>query len=186
VSQQGGYIRSSVECCATSAFRCYSSVLCARVTLRTPTQQGGNTQGKWITDSFQGGCRERRFCDPRVEKFWNVLEAFDATQRKGRAGRRLTICFSYRQPEHSGRIGENTDRDDGNRGKSGDRGAKLGGEAGVRPSKLGRTGGGLSYDNGGDGNGGTGSRSSGDYRKESAGTRQKKAERRKLQPGRKS
>jgi hypothetical protein len=26
--------------------------------------------------------------------FQNVLEAFDATQRKGRAGRRLTICFS--------------------------------------------------------------------------------------------
>jgi hypothetical protein len=109
--------------------------------------------------------------------FQNVLEAFDATQRKGRAGRRLTICFSYRQREHSGKIGENTDRDDGNREKSGDLGATLGGEAGVRPSKLGRTGGGLSYDNGGDGNGGTGgtgSRSSGDYRKESAGRDRRK------------
>jgi hypothetical protein len=88
VSQQGGYIRSSVECCATSAFRCYSSVLCARVTLRTPTQQGGNAQGKWITDSFQGGCRERRFCDPRVEKFWNVPERSRSFRRDTKEGSR--------------------------------------------------------------------------------------------------
>jgi hypothetical protein len=59
-------------------------------------------------------------------------------------------------------------------GKSGDLGAKPGGEAGARPSKLGRTGGGLSYDNGGDGNEGTGSRSSGDWRKESAGRGRRK------------
>jgi hypothetical protein len=101
--------------------------------------------------------------------FQNVLEAFDATQRRGRAGRRLNICSSYRQPEHSGRIGKTTDRDDGNRGKSGDLGAKPEREAGARPNKLGRTGSGLNHDSGGDGNGGTGSRSSGDRRKESAG-----------------
>jgi hypothetical protein len=101
--------------------------------------------------------------------FQNVLEAFDAAQRRGRTGRRLTSCFSYRQPEHSGRISETTDRDDGDRGKSGGLGAKPGREAGARPNKLGRTGSGLNHDSGGDGHGGTSSRSSGDRRKESAG-----------------
>jgi hypothetical protein len=54
-------------------------------------------------------------------------------------------------------------------GKSGDLGAKPGREAGARPNKLGRTGSGLNHDSGGDGNGGTGSRNSGYWRKESAG-----------------
>jgi hypothetical protein len=99
VSQQGGYICSSVESCATSVLRYYSSALCARVRLRTPTQQGGDAQGKWITVAFQGGCRERRFCGPRVEKFRNVPERsrrFRRDTKEGRAGRRLTICYRQR------------------------------------------------------------------------------------------
>ncbi|KAH0811206.1 hypothetical protein GEV33_011585 [Tenebrio molitor] len=76
VSQQGGYIRSSVESCATSVLRYYSSVLCARVKLRTPTQQGGDAQKSGVSAVHV----------PRSSgMFQNVLEAFDATQRKGRA-----------------------------------------------------------------------------------------------------
>jgi hypothetical protein len=83
------------------------SALCARVTLRTPTQQGGDAQGKWITDSFQGGCRERRFCGPHVEKFWNVPERSRSFPRDTKDGSsRLTICFSYRQPEKAATSGQ--------------------------------------------------------------------------------
>ncbi|KAH0812569.1 hypothetical protein GEV33_010222 [Tenebrio molitor] len=76
VSQQGGYICSSDESCATSVLRYYSSALCARVRLRTPTQQGGDAQESGVSAVH---------VSRNSGTFQNVLEGFDATQRSGRA-----------------------------------------------------------------------------------------------------
>ncbi|KAH0819444.1 hypothetical protein GEV33_003347 [Tenebrio molitor] len=98
------YICSSGESCATSVLRYYSTALCARVKLRTPTQQGGDAQGKWITVSFQGGCRVRRFCGPRVEKSRNVPERSGSFRRDTKEGSRRG-----REAEKAGTSGQNPD-----------------------------------------------------------------------------